>query len=123
MTQTFGPYSSYQKAGDFIYTAGQVGVVDGNIHPDIAEQTTQALENLHSVLVEAGTDLGHVVKTTVYLTDMEDFEKMNEAYKTVFEAAGAKPARTTVGVKELPRIADNPLRVEIEAVAYVGANS
>lgn len=118
MTKTYGPYSSYQIVGDLVFTAGQIGTKDGLAPKDIQSQTKLALENLGNVLSDAGASFSTVVKITVYLTDMAYFDEMNIAYGNVFETAGSRPARSTVAVKELPRVADNPLLVEIEAVAY-----
>jgi 2-iminobutanoate/2-iminopropanoate deaminase len=108
-----GPYSQAIVANGFIYTAGQIGsdpktgaLVDGGI----AEQTEQALKNIAAVLKAAGTDLGSVVKTTVFLADINDFAKMNEVYAKFFKKP--YPARSTVQVARLPRDA----KVEIEAV-------
>lgn len=118
MNKTYGPYSSSQEIGDLIFTAGQIGAKDGIAPSDITAQTKLALENLGNVLSDAGASLTTVVKTTVFLTDMTHFEEMNTIYSTIFETAGSRPARSTVAVKELPRVADNPLLIEIEAVAY-----
>lgn len=115
---TFGPYSPLRSIGNTYYTAGQIGV-----HPetkktptDIAGQTERALLNLEAVLAAEGLNLNDVVKTTVYLVDMADFEAMNAVYQQRFNAP--RPARTTVAVQELPRVAgDVKLLVEIEAVA------
>ncbi|MGQ9599331.1 MAG: RidA family protein [Anaerolineae bacterium] len=109
-----GPYSQGVRAGDFIYTAGQVGVMPGTKEfagPDIESQTRQALENVKAVLEAGGSCLKHVVKTTVFLTDMGEFARMNSVYAQFFPEA--PPARSTVQVAALPLGA----RVEIEAVA------
>lgn len=94
------------------------------IHPetkiapkDIAAQTERALLNLENALRECGVNLNDVVKTTVFLTSMDNFEGMNKVYELRFEAP--RPARSTAGVRELPRVAgDVELLIEIEAVAY-----
>jgi 2-iminobutanoate/2-iminopropanoate deaminase len=120
--QTFGPYTPIIQAGDFYFVAGQVGV-----DPDtkkagksVEEQTSQALANLATVLDSAGLDMQDVVKTTVYLTDMDDYDAMNKVYVGHFTVP--RPARAAVGVKELPRVGgDTTLRVEIEAIAMKGA--
>lgn len=117
-TQTFGPYSPITQAGDLYFVSGQVGV-----DPDtkqaaksIEEQTSQALANLAAVLATADLDMQDVVKTTVYLTDMDNYAAMNQTYTGHF--APPRPARAAVGVKELPRVGgDTPILVEIEAVA------
>lgn len=118
-TKTYGPYSAFRVAGDFVYTSGQIGAVKGKAEPDIRSQVKQALENLEGVLAEAGANLGDVVKATVFLTDMKHYASMNEVYAAVFEKAGTAPARTCVAVAELPRVADHPLLIEIEAVALL----
>lgn len=109
-----GPYSQAIEAGGALYLAGQIGLdphsgllVEGGIGP----QTRQALENLCAVLRAAALGPEHVVQTTVYLTDLRDFEAMNAVYAQILGAA--KPARATVGVQALPRGAS----VEIALVA------
>lgn len=114
---TYGPYSSYQVANGLVYTAGQIGATKGKTAPDITAQTNQAIRNLAAVLKSAGSGLDKVIKTTVYLTHMDHFEAMNKAYAAAFAEAGTAPARTTVGVQELPRVANVPLLIELEAVA------
>lgn len=117
--QTYGPYSPYQEANGFVYTSGQIGAVSGKASKDVKEQVGQALSNLQKVLESAGTDMQHVVKSTVFLTNMSHYAAMNEVYAETFTKAGASPARTTVAVAELPRVADTALLVEIEAVAIL----
>ena len=108
-----GPYSQAIAVGDFIFCAGQVGIDQtGTITADdIQGQTQQVLRNLRAVLEAAGADLSRVVKTTVFLADMENFQAMNEVYATFF--GDAPPARSTFSVKGLPLGA----LVEIEAIA------
>ncbi len=111
-----GPYSQAIRAGDLIYTAGQLGIVPGTkdfAGPDIEAQTRQALENLKAVLEEAGSCLQHAVKTTVFLADMGEFARMNAVYATFFPES--PPARSAVQAAALPLGG----RVEIEAVAIV----
>jgi 2-iminobutanoate/2-iminopropanoate deaminase len=118
MTNTFGPYTPVRQAGDFYFVSGQVGVdPDTKTAPqDIAEQTHQALQNLKAMIEGAGLTLDHIVKTTIYLVDMADFPVVNEVYVGYFKEP--RPARSTVAVKELPRVAgDTPIKIEIEAVA------
>jgi 2-iminobutanoate/2-iminopropanoate deaminase len=111
-----GPYSQAVIAPPLVFTAGQIAIVPatgqlaGN---DVRTQTRQALENLSAVLHAAGTGLDRVLKTTVYLKDMSEFQAMNEVYAGYFPSS--PPARSTVEVARLPRDA----RVEIEAVAIV----
>ena len=112
-----GPYSQAIRVGDMLFTSGQIPTDPrtGNFVPGgIREQTTQVLENLKAILAQAGIDLTHVVKTTVFLQDMADFAAMNEVYATYLTAPGAvPPARSTVQVAALPK---NAL-VEIEVIA------
>jgi 2-iminobutanoate/2-iminopropanoate deaminase len=109
-----GPYSQAVRTADFVYTAGQLGIVPGTKEfagPDIESQTRQALENLKTVLEAGGSCLEHVVKTTVFLADMGEFARMNGIYAEFF--TGNPPARSAVQAAALPLGG----RVEIEAVA------
>jgi 2-iminobutanoate/2-iminopropanoate deaminase len=109
-----GPYSQGVQFGDFVFTAGQLGIVPGSkdfAGPDIQSQTRQALENLAAVLEASGSCLKHVVKVTVFLQDIEEFSLMNEVYAEFFSED--PPARSAVQVAALPLGG----RVEIEAVA------
>jgi len=111
-----GPYSQAVRVGDFIFTAGQLGILPGSKEfagPDIENQTRQALENLKAVLEAGGSCLKHVVKTTVYLADIADFGAMNAVYAEFFPEE--PPARATLQAAALPLGG----RVEIEAVARV----
>jgi 2-iminobutanoate/2-iminopropanoate deaminase len=115
--QAIGPYSQAIVAGNLVFTAGQIAldpetmqVVEG----DVAAQTERVLLNLSAVLEAAGSSLGQVVKTTVFLADMKDFAAMNEVYGRHF--GDHRPARSTVQAAGLPR----DVRVEIEAVAVAG---
>lgn len=119
MSQTYGPYSPYQQANGCVYTSGQIGAVSGKASKDFKMQVSQTLNNLKNTLESAGTDMSHVVKTTVFLTNMSHYADMNEVYAETFTKAGSSPARTTVAVAELPTVADVPLLVEIEAVAIL----
>jgi 2-iminobutanoate/2-iminopropanoate deaminase len=114
-----GPYSQAVRAGNLIFTAGQVGVDPANqqvVAGGITEQTTRAMENLKAILEEAGTSLARAVKATVFLKDMNDFAAMNAVYGAYLGAGGvAPPARTTVEVSRLPK----DVLVEIELVAEV----
>jgi 2-iminobutanoate/2-iminopropanoate deaminase len=114
--RAIGPYSQGIVADGFLFTAGQVALdpSKGELVPGgISEQTERALENLRAVLMEAGSELSQVVKTTVFLIDMADFPAMNEVYGRIF--GQHRPARSTVAVAGLPRGA----RVEIEVIAQV----
>jgi 2-iminobutanoate/2-iminopropanoate deaminase len=109
-----GPYSQAVRAGDVIYTAGQLGIIPGTkdfAGPEIEAQTRQALENLKAVLEAAGSCLEHAIKTTVFLADMGEFARMNAVYATFFPQS--PPARSAVQAAALPLGG----RVEIEAVA------
>ncbi len=109
-----GPYSQGRTAGcGLVFVSGQLPVdpETGEMAADVTEQTRRSLENVRSILKAAGTDMEHVVKTTVFLQHMEDFAAMNEVYKGFFD--GAFPARSAVEVAKLPKGA----LVEIEAVA------
>lgn len=112
-----GPYAQGVRAGNFIFTAGQCGLdpITGQVvSGGIKEQTERVLENLKAVLEAGGSSLGQVVKTTVFLKDMNDFAAMNAVYAAYFESdSEILPARSTVEVARLPR---NVL-VEIEAIA------
>lgn len=109
-----GPYSQAIEANGFIYTSGQLPIDPSTgifAEGDVREQTQQSLKNVQEILREAGTDLANVVKTTVFLADMNDFAAMNEVYAKFFKAPF--PARSAIAVKTLPK---NAL-VEIECVA------
>ena len=112
--KAIGPYSQAIAAGELIFCAGQVALDPASgdsVTGDVRVQTERVLDNLSAVLTAAGSDLRHVVKTTVYLTDFDDFAAMNEVYAKRF--GDHRPARATVGVSALPK----GLRVEIECVA------
>lgn len=116
--RTFGPYSPVRRSGDSYYVSGQVGVdpVTKSASGDLAGQVKQALDNLGATLVSVGLSYTDVVKTTLYLTDMSEFATVNALYVEYFEEP--RPARTTVGVADLPHVAgDTKLLFEIEAVA------
>lgn len=111
-----GPYSQAIKAGNMIFCSGQIpiDVATGEfVSQGVAEQTEQVLRNLTAVLEAAGASLNDVVKTSVFLADMNDFAAMNEVYGRFFNEN--KPARATVQAARLPRDA----RVEIECIAVV----
>jgi 2-iminobutanoate/2-iminopropanoate deaminase len=112
-----GPYSQAIQIGDFIYTSGQVALDPASgqiVLGGIAEQTTRVLENLKAVLEAAGTDLSHVVKTLVFLKDINDFAAMNAIYGSYLAPEGTiPPARSTVEVSRLPKDS----LVEIEVIA------
>jgi 2-iminobutanoate/2-iminopropanoate deaminase len=114
--KAIGPYSQAITVNGFVYTAGQIALDPASgelLRGGIKDQTARVLANLKAVLEAAGSDLSRVVKTTVFLVDMADFNAMNEVYGQVF--GDHKPARSTVAVAALPRGA----RVEIDVVATV----
>ncbi|HSF57392.1 MAG TPA: RidA family protein [Candidatus Binatia bacterium] len=114
--KAIGPYEQAIKANGFLYTAGQIPIDSktGNfVEGGIAAQTRQVLENLKAVLEAGGSSLDRVIKATVFLKSMADFAAMNEVYGQYL--GGAKPARSTVAVAELPRGA----LIEIDFVALV----
>jgi 2-iminobutanoate/2-iminopropanoate deaminase len=116
---TYGPYSPVRKAGNLLFISGQVGVdpITKNASTDIATQTEQALHNMEDVLRSVEATLQDVVKTTIFLTDMDDFEAMNTVYEKLFSIP--RPARSTVCVRKLPRVGGKvPICVEIEAIAH-----
>lgn len=111
-----GPYSQAIGAGDLLFLSGQVPIdpKTGELVPgDIATQTERVLDNLGAVLEAGGSDFAHVLKTTIYLVDLGDFQAVNQTYAKRF--SGAPPARATVQVSALPKGA----RVEIDAIARV----
>jgi len=112
--RAIGPYSQAIRANGFLFLSGQVSLDPATqqlVPGDIAAQTTRVLENLKGILEAAGSSLARVVKTTVYLKDMNDFSAMNEVYARYFP--NDPPARATVEVARLPKDA----RVEIELIA------
>ena len=109
-----GPYSQAVKTGDLLFISGQVCIdpASGNLkNTDIQEETHQVMHNLKSILQEAGLDFSHVVKTSIFLTDMNQFSAVNEVYGKYFK--GDFPARETVAVKGLPK----NVNVEISMIA------
>jgi len=111
-----GPYSQAVVHNDMVFCSGQIPLnVEGNVvGDDIVVQTRQVLENLAAVLIEAGSRLDKVVKTTVFLTDMADFASFNEVYAKFF-VGDVLPARSTVQVAALPK----GVKVEVEAIACI----
>ncbi|HMG74364.1 MAG TPA: RidA family protein [Pyrinomonadaceae bacterium] len=112
-----GPYSQAVRAGDLVFASGQIPIDPATgefVAGGVAEQTEQVLRNLTAVFEAAGVGMNQVVKTTVFLADMDDFTAMNEVYGRFFSAE--PPARATVQAARLPRDA----RVEIEAIAVIG---
>lgn len=113
-----GPYSQAIRAGELVFTAGQLGLDTASgelVSDDVAGQAERALQNLAAILDAAGSGLDRLVKVTVYLADIGDWPAVNEVYGRVVPEP--YPARSAFAVKDLPKGA----RVEIEAVATVGA--
>lgn len=111
-----GPYSQAVKAGNFLFLSGQIALhpQTGNLVLDsIADETHQVMKNIQAVLHEAGLDFNNVVKTTIFLMDMNDFATVNSVYGSYFQ--GAFPARETVQVSGLPK----GVHVEISVIASV----
>ena len=114
--KALGPYSQAIASNGFVFCSGQIPLdpqTGALVGGSISDQTRQVLTNLSNVLQSAGTDLSKVVKATVFLKDMNDFEQMNAVYSEFFSAN--KPARSTVQVARLPKDAN----IEIEAIAVV----
>lgn len=116
--KAIGPYSAAVKAGSLLFISGQVpfdpatgALIDGTI----GEQTVRVLKNVGALLEAAGLSYRHVVRTTVFLADMDDFPAMNDAYRSFFDEP--YPARSTVQAARLPRSA----RIEIDAIASFDA--
>ena len=112
-----GPYSQGIQAGSLVFVSGQLALVPETaelLDGSIGEQTVQIMKNIEAILAEAGTTLDSIVKTTIFLTDLGDFQEVNKAYGGFFDAA--PPARATIQVAALPLGA----QVEIEAVAIIG---
>ena len=109
-----GPYSQAVMNGDMLFISGQIALIAGTANlsdADIAAETTQVMENLRAVLTEAGMEFSHVLKTTIFLSDMALFTQVNEVYGSYF--TGDYPARETVAVKGLPK----SVNVEISMIA------
>lgn len=111
-----GPYSQAIKAGNLLFVSGQVPFVPATgeiVEGDVKAQTAQSLKNLQAILKEAGADFSNVVKTTVFIKDMNEFAQVNEVYAEYF--GENKPARACVEVARLPR----DVKVEIELIAVL----
>ncbi|MFC4075546.1 RidA family protein [Salinithrix halophila] len=113
--QAIGPYSQAIRTGNIIYTSGQIPLTPAGelVEGGIDAQTHRVMENIKAVLEEGGADLSRVVKTTIYLADMGDFQRVNDIYGSYFSEH--RPARSCVEVSRLPK----NVRVEIEAIALV----
>ena len=114
MSKPVGPYTPIVRGGDLLFTAGQVGIADGKIvEGGLEAELRQVFVNLRAVLSSANASLADVVKTTVFLADMDDYAAMNEIYMEEF--GDHRPARSAVAVAKLPLGA----QIEIEAVATI----
>jgi 2-iminobutanoate/2-iminopropanoate deaminase len=114
--QAIGPYSQAIKVGSWIYTSGQIPIDPKTkeiVAGDIEKQTKMVLENLKAITSAAGGSLDNVVKTTVYITNIDDYEKINNVYGSYFDKG--KPARSLVQVAKLPK----SVNIEIDAVIYI----
>jgi 2-iminobutanoate/2-iminopropanoate deaminase len=115
MAKPVGPYTPVMRAGDWLVVSGQVGVVDGQlVNGGMEEELRQALANMAALLEAEGASLRDVVKTTVFLRHIDDYERMNEAYTAAF--GDHRPARSAVAVAGLPLGA----LVEVEGWAFTG---
>ncbi|WP_084748565.1 RidA family protein [Clostridium mediterraneense] len=110
-----GPYSQGVRIENLIFTSGQIAInpQTGKISESIEEQTKQVLENIKEILEAGGTNINNVIKTTVFLKNMNDFEKMNSIYETYF--INEKPARSAIEVSRLPK----DVKIEIEVIAHI----
>lgn len=112
-----GPYSAGMIFDRLVFVSGQGATlpdIGELVAPDVETQTEQALRNVEAILKAAGSSLGHVLRCGVFLTDMEEFPRMNAVYSRLF--GGHRPARTTIQAAALPM---QGLRVEIDAIAYI----
>ncbi len=110
-----GPYVQAIKLNGMVYCSGQLGInpAEGKIPESVEEQTHFSMKNIGAVLKEAGSDYSKIVKTTIFLADMNDFVKVNEIYKSYFD--GEYPARSCVQVAKLPLGG----LIEVECIAYI----
>ncbi len=114
--KAIGPYSQAVKAGNMLFVSGQVPFVPETmeiVEGDVKAQTAQSLKNVQAILAEAGLDFSHVVKSTVFIKDMNEFAAINEVYAEYF--GENKPARACVEVARLP----TDVKVEIEVIAVI----
>lgn len=114
--KAIGPYSQAVKAGNILFVSGQVPFVPETmeiVEGDVKAQTAQSLKNIQAILAEAGLNFSHVVKSTVFIKDMNEFDQINEVYAEFF--GENKPARACVEVARLPK----DVKVEIEVIAAI----
>ena len=117
MSKPLGPYTPVVRAGDLVFVSGQGGLLDGvKVDGGVAAETTRALANLRELLESVGASMDDVVKTTCFLTDMEQYAKFNREYSAAF--GDHRPARSCVAVAALPA----GFLVEIEAIAHLPAD-
>ena len=116
--QAIGPYSQAVVVNGFVYTSGQIGLLPNGelIADDVESQTHQVMKNLFYVLEAANANFNDVIKTTIFLEDMRDFEKVNAIYAHYFGTH--KPVRSTVAVRSLPK----DVKIEIDCIALADAN-
>ncbi len=116
MSKPVGPYTPIVRAGEYIFTSGQIGLADGAlVEGGVEAELTQAMKNLAGLIEGEGASMDQVVKTTLFLTDMGDYGKVNEIYVAAF--GDHRPARSAVAVAALPIGA----LIEVEAVVYTGS--
>ncbi|MCS5687891.1 MAG: Rid family detoxifying hydrolase [Actinomycetota bacterium] len=115
MSKPVAHYSASYRAGDLLFVSGQVGIADGSLVEGVQNQTLQALNNVQAVLGQSDLTLEHVVKCTVFMTDIDNFAVVNATYAEVF--GDHRPSRSAVAVKALPLGA----LVEIEAIAHTSS--
>jgi len=110
-----GPYSQAIKAGNLLFLSGQIGInpATGQMQISMEDQTRQIMKNIHAIMEKCGCGLESILKTTIFLVNLQDFAKVNDLYKEYF--TGDFPARTTVEVSRLPKSA----LIEIEAIALI----
>lgn len=116
MSKPLGPYVPVYRAGDFVYLSGQGGLVDGvKVDGGVGPETEQTMKNIEALLASVGASMSDVVKTTCFLTDMENYAKFNAIYSAAF--GDHRPARSCVAVHQLPA----EFLVEVEVIAYLPA--
>ena len=120
MNKTYGPYRAVVKVGHYYFVSGLVGIdpQTGEANSKLEVQARQALANLESALNDQGLSKYDIVKTTIYLVDIEQFSIVNQVYCEMFDDPYSRPARSTVEVSALPKLTKNKLLVEIEAIAH-----
>lgn len=114
--EAIGPYSQAIKSGNLLFISGQIAIVPGTgqiLREDIEQETSQVLKNIRTIVNSAGGEMEDIVKTTIFLTDISQFERVNEVYKGFFREN--PPARATVEVSNLPEDSS----IEVEAIAVL----